>query len=130
MVVGIVQWEVLFPKSYRRKLWAYLIHIGIRPISDSFGAVLSGFIRMRGPLCSAVATHSTHHVDQESPKTLRLLGSGVNIGNIECFDLVFDEVNEAETIEDGAEQHNHLVMFGVMQGDNTSYRQFKGIYYG
>ena len=116
--------EVSFPRPYRRTLWANLIHIDIRPVSDSFGAVLSGFIRMRGPLCRAVIAHSTHHVDQERPNTLRLLGSRVNI---EFVDLVFDEASEAEIIEDDTEQQNHLVMFGVMQNEDTGDRLFQGI---
>jgi hypothetical protein len=116
--------EVLFPRPHQRTLWARLTHIDIHPISDSFGAVSSGLIRMRGPLCRAVTTQSTQLIDEEeSPKTLRLLGSGIEI---ECVDLAFDDANEAE-VEYCSEQQNHLVLFGVMQGEDTDDRPFNGI---
>ena len=115
---------VLCQRPYQETLWAKLIHIDVRPVSDSFGAILSGFIRMRGPLCRAVTTHPTHHVDWGSQKTITLLGSGVNI---ECRSLTFDEANEAEIIEDHGDQQNHFVMLGVMQSEVPGRRPFQGI---
>jgi hypothetical protein len=115
---------VIFPYPHRRQtLWANLISMDIHHESDSFGAVSSGFIRMRGPLCRAVTAYATNHMHEEGPKTLRLLGSGVEI---ECVDLIFDESNEMDIIEDGAEQQNHLVMFGIVQSEDTDDRPFEG----
>ncbi|OAP65162.1 hypothetical protein AYL99_01134 [Fonsecaea erecta] len=116
---------VLFPRPYRRTLWATLVDIDVHPVSDPFGAIRSGSIRMRGPLCRAVLPDTRVLVDEERPKTLRLLGSDAEI---ECVDLSFDdEVSEPEMAEDGAEQQTHLVMFGIMQGEDTDDRPFEGI---
>jgi len=116
--------EVVFPYPYQETLWATLIQIETCPVSDSFGAVSSGFIRMQGPLCRAVTTYSTHHVDQEGRNIVKLLGSSVDI---ECVELSFDEADEATIIEDGGGQQNHFVMFGIMQRGNTGDRPFEGI---
>ena len=79
---------------------------------------------MQGPLCRAVTTYSTHHVDQEGRNIVKLLGSSVDI---ECVELSFDEADEATIIEDGGGQQNHFVMFGIMQVEDTGDRPFYGI---
>lgn len=117
--------KVVFTRPHRRTLWGRLTHIDIDPISDSFGAVSSGFIRMRGPLCRAVSTSSPLHIDEEeSPKTLRLLGSGIEI---ECFELAFDDANDTNITGDCVQEQNQLVLFGIMQSEDSGDRNFEGL---
>jgi hypothetical protein len=119
--------EVLFPRPGRRNLWAQLINIEIFPESDPFGAVSAsspGYIRMRGPLCRATTTHLSRLDDEGSSSTLRLLGSGVNI---ECVNLSFEEPDEAGIVEGSVEQQNSVIIFGIMQGEDSDDRPFEGI---
>jgi hypothetical protein len=119
--------EVVFPRPGRKTLWAHLIGIEILPESDPFGAVSASspsYIRIRGPLCRATVTHLSRLGDEQSPSTLRLLWSGVSI---ECVDLSFDEPDEVGILEDGVEQKNSIVIFGIMQGEDSDDRPFKGL---
>jgi hypothetical protein len=119
--------EVLFPRPGRRRLWAQLMGIEIHPKSDPFGEVSAsppGYVRMRGPLCRAIPTHWSRRDDERTPSTLRLFESDVNI---ECVDLSFDEPDEVRILEDSVEEQNSVVIFGIMQGEDTDDRPFKGI---
>ncbi|KAI9695278.1 MAG: hypothetical protein M1820_008740 [Bogoriella megaspora] len=117
--------EVSFPYPSRVTLWAKLIHISVSPVTDPFGMVSSGFIRMRGPLCMAVATRSADVVDEdERDNTLLLLGTDTVI---DCVDLGFDKSIESGSATDNAEQQSQLVLFGIKQAEDSSDRPFEGI---
>lgn len=114
-----------------RTLWSTLVHIDVRPVSDLFGAVSSGFIRMRGPLCRAIHTHATSYSDEElddddsdeeSRQTLTLLGSGIDV---RFSDLAWDEkANEMASICD---DQNPIVLLGVAQAETVHNRPLQGL---
>jgi hypothetical protein len=119
--------QVLFPRPGCRTLWAQLIGVKIFPKSDPFGAVSASppsYIRMRGPLYRATPTHLSRLDDERTPSTLRLFESGVEI---ECVDLSFDEPDKVGILEDSSDQQNPVVMFGIMQGEDSDDRPLNGI---
>lgn len=102
--------EVMFPKysdhtSYKPQAEVKMMKLDY--FQDSFGAVKSGFARMRGQLCRAIVTSSEEHgneFSQKDAKGLKLLGSG---HTVDCDEVIFDDPKETRNL-------------GVGQGQNVS----------
>ena len=108
--------EVSFPKFYdhnRREYLARLTHIRLTPVRGVFGALQSGFIRVRGPLCRvALADTSRQEGSLDNRRSLILLGSGVEI---RFKDLMFDHYEDLRVTSRELSDKACLVLLGIVK---------------